>query len=123
MKDFLNTYIENNKENILKDLSDLIAIPSVSADKDKVAEALEFTLKLGEKMGFRSINCLDGQVGVIEAGDGPETLGILAHVVWYRKETLRTGTQTHSKQLSLTEKCTAEVRWMIKEWLLLHCTE
>lgn len=80
MKDFLNTYIENNKENILKDLSDLIAIPSVSADKDKVAEALEFTLKLGEKMGFRSINCLDGQVGVIEAGDGPETLGILAHV-------------------------------------------
>lgn len=80
MRNFLNTYIDEKKEAMLKDLADFVAIPSVSEDIEKVREALEFVLHLGEKMGFRTENCLDGQVGVIEMGDGDETLGILAHV-------------------------------------------
>ena len=31
-------------------------------------------------MGFEAKAVLDGMVGVIEVGDGPETLGILSHV-------------------------------------------
>ena len=80
MKEFLHTYIEKHREAMLRDLADFIAIPSVSNDKEKVAEALEFALGLGDRMGFPTENCLDGQVGVIEMGEGDETLGILAHV-------------------------------------------
>ncbi|MBR3785172.1 MAG: Sapep family Mn(2+)-dependent dipeptidase [Firmicutes bacterium] len=80
MKTYLNAYLEDHKEEILHVLSDFVAIPSVSSDKEKVKEALEFALALGDQMGFRTENCLDGQVGVIEMGDGEETLGILSHV-------------------------------------------
>lgn len=80
MKNYLLQYIENHKDEMLKDLADFVAIPSISSDKEKVTEALEFALKLGADMGFRTENCLDGQVGVIEIGEGNETLGILSHV-------------------------------------------
>jgi len=80
MKQFLRTYIENHKDEMLRDLDGVIAIPSVSSDKEQVAEALDFALDLGKRLGFRTENCLDGQVGVIEMGGGEETLGILAHV-------------------------------------------
>ena len=80
MKEILQQYIENHKEEMLKDLADFVAIPSISSDIEKVTEALEFALKLGADMGFRVENCLNGQVGVIEIGQGEETLGILSHV-------------------------------------------
>ena len=80
MKEFLKQYIENHKDEMLKDLADFVAIPSISSDIEKVTEALEFALKLGADMGFRVENYLDGQVGVIEIGEGEETLGILSHV-------------------------------------------
>lgn len=80
MKTYLLQYIENNKDEMLKDLADFVAIPSISSDKEKVRKALEFALKLGADMGFRVENCLNGQVGVIEIGQGEETLGILSHV-------------------------------------------
>ena len=80
MKEFLKQYIEKHKDEMLKDLADFVAIPSISSDKEKVTEALEFALKLGADMGFRVKNCLNGQVGVIEIGEGEETLGILSHV-------------------------------------------
>lgn len=80
MKTYLNAYLDDRKEEMLQVLSDFVAIPSVSSDKEKVKEALEFALSLGDKMGFRTENCLDGQVGVIEMGDGEEMMGILSHV-------------------------------------------
>lgn len=80
MNDFLTKYIDEHKDAMIKDLSDFIAIASESDNKEKVAEALDFILELGKKMGFETQNCLDGQVGVIEMGEGDETLGILTHV-------------------------------------------
>ncbi|MGN0732591.1 MAG: Sapep family Mn(2+)-dependent dipeptidase [Emergencia sp.] len=80
MKTFLSEYLDINKEQMIKDLGDFVAIPSVSEDLPNVRKALDYILELGERMGFKSINCLDGQVGVIEMGDGDETMGILTHV-------------------------------------------
>lgn len=80
MKDFLEKYIDEQREAMLDDLSKFISIASVSDDKEKVAEALSFILDLGKKMGFEAKECADGQVGVIEMGEGEEALGILAHV-------------------------------------------
>lgn len=80
MKTFLSEYLDTNREQMIKDLGDFVAIPSVSEDLTSVRKALDYILELGENMGFKSINCLDGQVGVIEMGDGDETMGILTHV-------------------------------------------
>ena len=80
MKEFLSKYIEEHKAEMLQHLADIVAIPSVSSDDKQVRRALDFALDLGAKLGFRTENCLNGQVGVIEMGGGNETLGILTHV-------------------------------------------
>ncbi|MDD4199755.1 MAG: Sapep family Mn(2+)-dependent dipeptidase [Eubacteriales bacterium] len=68
------------KEAILTNLCELVSIPSVSADTEKVGKALEYTLNLGKELGFNVRSCAGDTVGVIEWGSGSETLGILCHV-------------------------------------------
>lgn len=80
MKDLLNRFIYDNRLNILNNLSELVSVPSVSADSEAVLRALDLTLSMGKSMGFRAEKAAGGTVGVIEAGGGPETLGILTHV-------------------------------------------
>jgi succinyl-diaminopimelate desuccinylase len=76
----LMKYLEDNLESMIADLGDFVRIPSVSDDSVQVGRALEFALSLARKLGFKAHAVLDGQVGVIEEGEGPETLGILSHV-------------------------------------------
>lgn len=76
----INTYLDDRQEEIIDDLGRFIRIESISDRQEKVAEALDFILDLGKKMGFAATSCADGQVGVIETGQGDETVGILAHV-------------------------------------------
>ena len=73
-------YIEQKKEDILRDLKGFIAIPSVSDNKEEVEKALIYAMELGEKLGFKSEMVCDNQIGLIEVGNGDETVGILAHV-------------------------------------------
>jgi succinyl-diaminopimelate desuccinylase len=63
-----------------KDLSQLIAIPSVSDNPAGVKQALHAMLTLGKTMGFEAHALLEDRVGVIEIGKGVETVGILVHV-------------------------------------------
>ena len=76
----IKDYIKNHKIEMLEDLTDLIAIPSVSDDGEKVAEALRKAVDIASKHGFRAKSLLDDQVGIAEMGEGEETLGILTHV-------------------------------------------
>lgn len=76
----IKKYIEENEKNIIADLKGFVDIPSVSSDKEKVGQALDYVLNLGRRMGFEAKSVLDHQVGVIEIGRGEETLGILSHV-------------------------------------------
>lgn len=76
----LAEYIDNNKEQMIRELGEFVAIPSVSEDLPEVNRALDYILALGKGMGLTAISRLNGQVGVIETGDGDETLGILTHV-------------------------------------------
>ena len=78
--DMIKDYIKNHKNEMLEDLTDLIAIPSVSDDDEKVAEALRKAVDIALKHGFRAKSLLDDQVGIAEMGEGEETLGILTHV-------------------------------------------
>jgi succinyl-diaminopimelate desuccinylase len=80
MERIMTDFIDNHFDEIKADLAELIAIPSESDDKEKVKEALRLALKQAEALGFRAYSVLDEQVGIVEMGEGPETLGILAHV-------------------------------------------
>ncbi|WP_312654039.1 Sapep family Mn(2+)-dependent dipeptidase [Aminipila sp.] len=73
-------YIDYMQPDMLEALAGFIKIPSISADKQQVTEALTYALNLGRDLGFEAHSYLDNQVGVIEIGHGDETLGILSHV-------------------------------------------
>ncbi|MBQ6088071.1 MAG: Sapep family Mn(2+)-dependent dipeptidase [Firmicutes bacterium] len=73
-------FLDKHFDRMLEDLAELIAVPSESDDHEKVAECLELALRQAERYGFRAYTAADGKVGIVEMGEGPETLGILTHV-------------------------------------------
>ena len=80
--------VEARREDLMKDLFDLLRVPSVRED-DKATEdapvgpgpkaALLKFLEIGERDGFLTKN-VDNYAGHIEYGTGDETLGIFGHV-------------------------------------------
>lgn len=71
---------------MLADLQSLIRIPSVKDQPapdapygKEIKNALDFMLKLGEKMGF-TVKNIDNRAGHIEWGEGEKLFGILAHL-------------------------------------------
>ncbi len=76
----LEKYLLKYEQKMHEDLQDFVAIPSVSDDPVNVKKALGFIINLAKSYGFAARTVLDDQVGVIEMGEGPETMGILAHV-------------------------------------------
>ena len=74
------------KKQIIEETAKLIRFPSVKAAATEgmpfgkgIADCLDHTLKLCERLGFRTKNC-GGYAGWAEAGAGEEMLGILAHL-------------------------------------------
>ena len=74
------------RDEILDSLNQLISIPSVTAVGSgdtpfgpETARALEWTLALCQKLGFRTKNC-GGMTGWAEIGQGSELVGILVHL-------------------------------------------
>ena len=68
------------KDDILRDLDELIRIESVSAtDKESASRALEFVLDRAGQMGFVTRN-IKGIAGHVEYGEGEELAAVLAHV-------------------------------------------
>lgn len=80
-------YIESIKEQIIASTCGIIKIPSVYSESSNPKEpfgknpalALEYVLKLGDSLGFRTKN-VDGYCGYIEFGEGEELLGIIGHL-------------------------------------------
>ena len=84
----LEKYIQNQKEEMIKDLQSLISILSVSephADGtsepfgDGPNDALIYFLNLADKLGFKTKN-VDGYCGYAEFGEGEKLLGIIGHL-------------------------------------------
>ncbi|MBR3374334.1 MAG: hypothetical protein IKG71_00900, partial [Firmicutes bacterium] len=80
MDRIMTEFIDKHFNDLTDDLAELIAVPSESDDKEKVREALRIAVSQAEKYGFKAYSVLDEQVGIVEMGEGPETLGILTHV-------------------------------------------
>lgn len=76
----IHNFLEENKKNIINDTRDLISIPSVSEDIDKVKEALRLAIDKASNMGFQAYTVLNDSIGIIEMGEGKETIGILTHI-------------------------------------------
>lgn len=78
--------IENMKDEIINKTQELIQIKSVETKAkpnmpfgEGVNEALEYTLKLCEELGFKTKN-VDGYAGHADLGEGDEMIGILVHL-------------------------------------------
>lgn len=86
MKEQINEWLEQHREELLADLADLVAYESVAVPTDgaypygqAVAACLDATLALGEKFGMATRN-FGYQAGTVELTDGEPTLGILGHL-------------------------------------------
>lgn len=82
----LNKKIDELKNRLIKDTQEVLRIKSV-LDIEKpgmpfgegINSALNTTLSIGERMGFKAKN-LDGYIGYIEYGEGEELIGVLGHL-------------------------------------------
>ncbi len=80
-------YIDNLKNDIVKETCSLINIPSVSEENSNpdmpfgqgAKKALDYALDLGRHLGFRTKN-IDNYCGYIEFGEGEKLVGIIGHL-------------------------------------------
>ncbi len=80
MKEKIDSYIDANKDNIIKDIKELVSFRSVSGNEKEIKNALDFSIELAEKMGFKTMGTSKGDVAIAEIGEGQETVGVLVHV-------------------------------------------
>ena len=76
----ITSFFEQEKKSILADLEKLIAFRSYSEDRDCCKAALAFVLSRAEEMGFVTKLGRHKDVGIVELGDSPQSIGILVHV-------------------------------------------
>ena len=76
----IEAYIKEHETQILTDLRELIAFRSVSEEKNEIRKSLDWFLLRAEEMGFQTYRTTAGDAGIVEAGQGDETLGILVHL-------------------------------------------
>ncbi len=88
MEKELNRYIDDHFDAMLRDVQELVRIPSVLDESAAapgapfgapIAEALQLALKKAADMGFSTRN-IDGYAGYAEMGSGEEQVAILAHL-------------------------------------------
>lgn len=86
MKKEIVDYFKNNKEEIIKTISELVAVPSVRGQAEegkpfgeKPYDVLMLALKKAESFGFKTESC-GGYVGTADLNDGEQELAILVHL-------------------------------------------
>jgi succinyl-diaminopimelate desuccinylase len=80
IKEKINSYFSIYKPEIYDNLKKLMEIKSRTDEREKTKEALAFVLELAASFGMKTTLGKYEDVGVIEIGEGEETLGLLAHV-------------------------------------------
>lgn len=86
MKREIIDYFKKNKDEMIKAISELVAVPSVRGTAEegkpfgkKPYEALMLALKKAESFGFKTASC-DGYVGTVDLNGGEQELAVLAHL-------------------------------------------
>ena len=83
----MKKYIDSKRDEIIEEVKNLVSFKSISEETgnleapfgEECKKALDYILKLGEKLGFRTKN-LNGYCGYIEFGEGEEMVGIIGHL-------------------------------------------
>src|SRR5579859_2577653 len=82
----LHAWIDSHEAEIVAALQGVLSFRSLKADPipnapygPHVREALDYTLGLCERLGFRTQD-FDGYAGHAEFGEGPEYVGVLGHL-------------------------------------------
>ena len=65
---------------ILKHLNGLMEFKSISEDRECCRAALRYVIELARSFGLETRTGRYGDVGIVDLGEGPETVGILVHV-------------------------------------------
>ena len=84
----MQTIIEKSFENQVKDLQELIRIPSVSRGEpregmpygENVYNALRKAQEIARKLGFDKVWDVEARCGVVEYGEGDELVAVMAHL-------------------------------------------
>ena len=84
----MQTIIEKSFDNQIRDLQELIRIPSVSRGEPKegmpygenVFNALRKAQEIAGKLGFEKVWDVEGRCGVVEYGEGDELVAVMAHL-------------------------------------------
>lgn len=76
----IKAYIKKQEAAVLADLQQLISFKTISGEKQEMEACLNWFLQRAEEMGFQVLKTTTNDVGIVEAGQGEETLGILVHL-------------------------------------------
>ena len=79
-KDKVEAYMKEHEAGILADLQKLISFRTVSEEKGEIEKSLNWFLGRAQDMGFKVYKTSTNDVGIVEAGQGEEILGILVHL-------------------------------------------
>ena len=79
-KERIDAYIDGKIQEMIKEILHLVSFPSITGNKEQNKACLEYFLNLAQTLGFRTMTTSDWDVGIVEMGEGDETLGILVHV-------------------------------------------
>ena len=82
----IEAFVEANRENIVRDITRLVAVDSVNGPAEEgkpfgagPAKALETALGIAEEMGLGTRNC-EGYMGYATVGEGEDYLATIAHL-------------------------------------------
>lgn len=83
----IEQWFEDHREEMVKDIMDLVAIPSVDGEArpgkpygEGPAAALDAALQLAKRYGFTDVKNMDNYVGTVTMGEGDVQLAMLAHL-------------------------------------------
>lgn len=76
----INDFIEEHETRILSDLQNLISFESVVGNKDENERCLNWFMDLARSMNLTTFRTTTNDVGIVEVGEGDETLGVLVHL-------------------------------------------
>lgn len=86
MENTLNKQIEQNQDELIKSIIQIVQIPSVKSKPEidapygaDIKTALVETLKIAEKLGFRT-QIIEDRIGYAQYGEGEEYIGVLGHL-------------------------------------------
>lgn len=80
MRQQIDAYLEQKREELLEDIRKLVAIPSIHGQTEACLEALNYVRRRAEDFGMKTRMTSTQDVCVVELGSGREIVGVLTHV-------------------------------------------